>query len=160
FEAAYAELRSQGHDEIADHVDREVRNYFSDIEIVEATTIYDHLLLSLRGKDLIATFNWDPLLVQAHHRLVNAGARDLPEMAFLHGNVAVGACTEHDVQGDIRARCPTCEKPLEPVRLLYPVSEKDYETDPFISRAWRCLREDLGRACLVTIFGYRAPNSD
>ena len=160
FEAAYAQLRSEGRDEIADHVDREVRNYFSDIEIVEATTIYDHLLLSLRPKDLIATFNWDPLLVQARHRLVNAGARDLPELAFLHGNVAVGACTEHDVQGDIRAHCPICEEPLEPVPLLYPVTEKDYEADPFISRAWGRLRDDLGRACLVTIFGYSAPISD
>ena len=160
FEAAYSQLRSEGDAEIADRVDREVRDYFSDVEIVEATTIYDHLLLSLRPKDLVATFNWDPLLVQAHHRLTRAGARDLPEMAFLHGNVAVGACSEHDVQGEMGARCFTCDKLLEPLPLLYPVTEKNYEADPFISRAWARLRADLQRACLVTIFGYSAPVSD
>ncbi len=160
FEAAYSRLCSAGKTDIADRVDLEVRRYFSDIEIVEETTICDHLLLSLRPKDLVASFNWDPLLVQAHHRLIEAGARDLPHMAFLHGNVAVGACMEHHIQGDLRAHCPTCCKPLAPVPLLYPVTEKNYEADPFIARAWDQLRTDLRRACLVTVFGYRAPVSD
>jgi hypothetical protein len=160
FEAAYAHIRSEGPTEVADRIDAEVRSYFSDIEIVDDPTIYDHLLLSLRPKDLVATFNWDPLLVQAHHRLIEAGAKDLPHMAFLHGNVAVGACVEHQVQGDIRARCPTCSERLQPVPLLYPVTEKNYEADTFIARAWSLLRHDLAQACLVTIFGYRAPASD
>lgn len=33
--------------------------------MTESPTIYDYLLLSLRKKDVVATINWDPLLVQA-----------------------------------------------------------------------------------------------
>jgi hypothetical protein len=160
FEAAYARLRAEGQNGLADKIDVEVRAYFSAIEIVDQPTIYDHLLLSLRPKDLIATFNWDPLLVQSHHRLIEAGARDLPDMVFLHGNVAVGACTDHHKQGDLCASCPTCGRPLEPVPLLYPVTEKNYEADAFISYAWSDLRAALADACIVTIFGYSAPVSD
>lgn len=160
FEAEYARLRAEGATKIADRIDLEVRKYFSGIELVEQPTIYDHLLLSLRPKDLVATFNWDPLLVQAHHRLVEGGAEHLPHMVFLHGNVAVGACTEHRVQGDLRARCPECSRPLEPVPLLYPVTEKNYEADTFIARAWADLRTHLSDACIVTIFGYSAPVTD
>jgi hypothetical protein len=160
FEAAYAQIRSDGHAEIADRIDTEVREYFADIVIVDEPTIYDHLLLSLRPKDLVATFNWDPLLVQAHDRLTLAGAIDLPDPVFLHGNVAVGACAEHHVYGDVRACCPSCGTPLEPVPLLYPVTEKNYEANDFIARAWSDLRTALANACLVTIFGYRAPASD
>ncbi|MGI8863246.1 MAG: hypothetical protein ACR2JH_02425 [Solirubrobacteraceae bacterium] len=49
FEAAYARIRSERKTEIADRIDIEVRNYFSDIEIVDEPTIYEHLLLSLRA---------------------------------------------------------------------------------------------------------------
>jgi hypothetical protein len=35
------------------------------MEIPDHVTLYDELLLTLRSKDLIATFNWDPLLLQA-----------------------------------------------------------------------------------------------
>src|SRR5690348_5314630 len=81
-------------------------------------------------------------------------------MVFLHGNVSVGTCPEHAVQGNLCAVCPTCGQPLVPVPLLYPVTEKNYEANEFISRAWADLRSGLEHACLVTIFGYRAPASD
>lgn len=47
-----------------------------EIQIPERPTIYDQLLLNLRPKDLIATFNWDPLISQAYKR--NKDEFDLP----------------------------------------------------------------------------------
>ena len=40
-----------------------VEDYFGGLQIGDKPTIYDHLVLSLRKKDYIATFNWDPLLL-------------------------------------------------------------------------------------------------
>lgn len=42
--------------------------YFDGMELPDDPTIYDLLILSLTKKDLIATFNWDPLLLQAYVR--------------------------------------------------------------------------------------------
>ncbi len=60
-----------------------VAQYFGGMEIGDEVTLYDELILSLREKDLIATFNWDPLLLQAYRRHVHFG--HLPRLAFLHG---------------------------------------------------------------------------
>jgi hypothetical protein len=46
--------------------------------------------LSLREKDVIATFNWDPLLFAACAR--NHTRTKLPYIIYLHGNVAIGYC--------------------------------------------------------------------
>lgn len=46
-------------------LDNKIREYFSCLEIPDELNIYDLILLSLRKKDLVATFNWDPLLLQA-----------------------------------------------------------------------------------------------
>jgi hypothetical protein len=46
-----------------------VREYFAQLELPVEPTIYDALLLSLRDKDAVFTFNWDPFLFQAHLRL-------------------------------------------------------------------------------------------
>lgn len=46
-------------------LDNKIREYFSCLEIPDEPNIYDLILLSLRKKDLVATFNWDPLLLQA-----------------------------------------------------------------------------------------------
>lgn len=51
-------------------------------------------LLALREKDTIFTFNWDPFLFDAYQR--NRHAVSLPSIYFLHGNVRIGACEEHD----------------------------------------------------------------
>lgn len=60
----------------------------SSYELPDSPTIYDFLVLSLTEKDLIVTFNWDPLLVQAICR-VQRYTSNIPQVAFLHGNVAV-----------------------------------------------------------------------
>src|SRR5947209_7623314 len=81
FEAAYSALRSTGeHDQLADAIDAAVREYFADVEIPDETTIDDHLLMALRPKDLIATFNWDPLIVQAEMRLRHHDVNELPQV--------------------------------------------------------------------------------
>ena len=50
-------------------VENEIREYFSNITLPNTLTKYDLLVLSLRQKDSIATFNWDGLLVQAYQRM-------------------------------------------------------------------------------------------
>jgi hypothetical protein len=161
FEASYARLRTgRQHDEIADRIDQAVREYFASVEIGDEPTIYDNLLLGLRPKDVVATFNWDPLIVQAEMRLRASGATGLPHVVFLHGNVAISACMEDETAGLTGGRCRECGKPLEPVPLLYPVTEKNYESNAFIKYAWHALRWGLRNGTLVTIFGYRAPVSD
>ena len=49
-------------------IERRVYGYFKDMKLPNEPTIYDHLVLSLRPRDLIATFNWDPFLFQAFNR--------------------------------------------------------------------------------------------
>lgn len=161
FEVAYSMLRASGNHEFeADQIDQVVREFFSDIEIPDQPAIYDHLLLSLREKDLVATFNWDPLIVQAEMRLRILGFVELPQVVFLHGNVSISACLECETAGLSGESCRKCGQQLDPVPLLYPVMEKDYETDPFIAHAWHSLRWGLKNGSLVSVFGYRAPASD
>lgn len=121
-------------------------------------TIYDFLILSLRRKDLIATFNWDPFLVQAYKRVARY-TNNLPNLAFLHGNVAVGFCEQDRILGDAGKRCRFGHE-LKPLHLLYPVANKDYTSDAGIAASWRELNNALERAYMVTIFGYSAPKSD
>ena len=135
-----------------------IREYFSAMRLPANATIYDLLLLSLREKDLIATFNWDPFLAQAFKR--NRAIRRLPKLAFLHGNVDVGACAEHRRSGFLDQRCSVCSEPFAPSKLLYPVKQKNYADDPFIKGEWENLRQHLSQAYFVTIFGYSAPVTD
>ena len=66
FEAAYNDLATSGTaPQVLHDLESTVRAYFESLIIPDTATIYDYLLLSLRPKDLIATFNWDPLLAQA-----------------------------------------------------------------------------------------------
>ncbi|MEZ8739568.1 hypothetical protein AB6E21_06035 [Photobacterium swingsii] len=147
----YAEVRSE--------LDRRIRNYFSEFEIPDEPTIYDFILLSLRRKDLVATFNWDPLLIQAYQRAVRI-TDDLPDLAFLHGNVLVGYCLKHPHGGSLDNRCPECGEWFSPSRLLYPIAKKNYNDDPFTRNSWKALKNYLSKAYLVTIFGYSAPKTD
>lgn len=135
-----------------------VYDYFADLGLPEHVTLYDELVLSLRKKDLIATFNWDPLLLHAYAR--NSAIEQLPAVLFLHGNVGVGACREHRRKGHQGTNCEVCGNVLEPTPLLYPITEKDYFEDPFIRSEWQELRHFLEYAYLVTIFGYSAPDAD
>jgi hypothetical protein len=67
---------------------------------------------------------------------------------------------EHETAGLAGSKCHVCGKPLDPAPLLYPVTEKNYEANGFIQYAWEGLRWGLRNAVLVTVFGYRAPESD
>lgn len=70
-------------------LDDAIYDYFSKLTLPDEPTIYDMLLLGLTDKDLVATFNWDPLLIQAYIRCSSI-TNKLPKTAFLHGNVALG----------------------------------------------------------------------
>ena len=76
--------------EVARLVDDRIRRYFAALELPERSNIYDYLLLSLREKDVIATFNWDPFLWQAWER--NSKIAKVPHILFLHGCAAIGKC--------------------------------------------------------------------
>ena len=141
-------------------IEARVRTYFSGMSLPDAPTIYDHLVLSLRSKDLIATFNWDPFLYQAWCR--NSEVGDLPHISFLHGCVALGYSEEDKRSGPAGMQFRADGGYFEPTRLLYPVRQKNYNDDEFIRLEWNTVKtwlhsEDTKR---VTIFGYGAPVSD
>lgn len=140
-------------------LEKAIYDYFSEFKIPDEPTIYDFLILSLRKKDLIATFNWDPLLQQAYKRCRTI-TNDLPHIVFLRGNVAIGLCMEDKIFGDIGKHCPYCNKSLSPLQLLYPIKVKDYNSNPFIKDKWNVLEKALNYALIITIFGYGAPPFD
>lgn len=139
-------------------VERAIFAYFAAMELPDGPTLFDHLVLSLRPKDVIATFNWDPFLIQAARRNLHVGGH--PRILFLHGNVLEGYCARDRVHGVRGARCSRCGRPFETGRLLYPVAEKDYESDPAIRSSWEFVRLAFKDAFMVTVFGYGAPKSD
>jgi hypothetical protein len=129
FEALYSLLStSTGYDEILREVDNSVFGYFVQLELPEEPTLYDHMLLCLRHKDLIATFNWDPLLPQALHRVAKRFGQDImPQILYLHGNVAIGYCGNHErpTVGFLGNRCGKCGAYLSRSDILFPVAEKN-----------------------------------
>jgi len=160
FEDIYEEVASSraGSPFMKDLQDR-VYRYFEELEMPEEATLYDRLILSLRRKDLIATFNWDPFLVQAYLR--NRKLGELPPLAFLHGSVAVVACHSCRRTDFKPSTCGGCSTTMKEVTLLYPVSQKGYHKgDPFIANEWARLEAVLDHAYFLTIFGYSAPKSD
>ncbi|MBI3771893.1 MAG: hypothetical protein HY272_04240 [Gammaproteobacteria bacterium] len=159
FEKMYDQLyRNKAHKEAREKLEKIIYDYFSRLEIIDEPTIYDHLLLSLREKDVVATFNWDPLLSLAHHR--NTQKFKLPRLLFLHGNAGVGYCEKDKVAGINGSRCSKCGCVLAPTKLLYPIAEKNYHLNGFISLQWKKLNHHLQSAFMITIFGYGAPQSD
>jgi len=159
FESLYDDLVSSGkYPELVKEIEGRVQEHFSQLCPPDRATIYDYLVLSLREKDLIASFNWDPFLVLAWRR--NSRAVKLPKMVHLHGNVELAACLEcrvKDFQGNI---CQKCGKLLKPTPLLYPVKQKNYSAHPFIESEWNELRLFFRHAYFLTIFGYAAPETD
>src|SRR5258708_19484315 len=138
FENLYGEIAADSRrQDLRIVFETKIRDYFDDLELPNHVTVYDKLLLSLRKKDMIATFNWDPFLAQAYRR--NSRSAWLPEIAFLHGNVAAGICHEHKRKGFYGECCRACDKPYEQSRLLYPVADKAYRDDAYISGEWACL---------------------
>lgn len=159
FEEIYSDLyEDSSYEYLVEIIENEVWEYFSQLELPPYPTLYDHLVLSLRAKDLIATFNWDPFLYYAcwrnHHRV------ELPRIVYLHGNVAVGYCLKDHTKGWIGSECDKCGKKFIPSRLLYPIKQKDYSQDVFIKAEWEYFKRVLSSAYILTIFGYGAPQSD
>lgn len=159
FEDIYASIHKESSlIDVREELEAAVYRYFGEMELPVLPTIYDHLVLSLRSKDFIATFNWDPFLVQAIRR--NGRRFKLPRVLFLHGNVEVAYCADGHMVGNNGTACGYCGSLLTPTKLLYPVNEKNYYLDSFISRQWAAVADALKNAFMVTIFGYGAPTSD
>lgn len=161
FEAIYSQLAASGdHPELLQELESAVFEYFAGLALPDEPNLYDHLLLSLRRKDVVATFNWDPFLTQAYRRCGSLAS--MPRLLFLHGNVAIGFCDKHRPisMGNRGSLCRKCREPLVNSRLLYPVEEKNYQNDISVSAAWSELQSDLGAANILTVFGYSAPDTD
>ena len=159
FEKLYSRLHSDPSKRgFCAHLEKILRDYFSALRLPDEPTIYDHLVLSLREKDAIATFNWDPFLWQAAER--NSNVSPGPEIFFLHGCAILGYCPDDRTQGALDSLCGKCGRRRRRVPLLYPVEQKDYTKDMYISVQWRALDRLLDSAFIVTIFGYGAPDTD
>ncbi len=158
FEDLYGTIHSDAsQSSLITEIESRVHSYFSSLELPDTPTVYDHLLLSLRKKDAIFTFNWDPFLFDAYARNRHF---DLPEIFFLHGNVRVAYCARHiQCWGPPWLKCTECGADLVRTRLLYPI-EKDYSADVFICSSWENASWFLANAFVLTIFGYSAPKSD
>lgn len=159
FEDTYSSLHEAGESEKIAFLNQAVVEYFTALNLPDHPTVYDHLVLSLRSNDIIATFNWDPFLIQACLRNSRAGL-SVPRLAFLHGNVLSGFCAEHTTFGVNGNVCSRCRRPLKPTPLLYPIGQKRYSDDESISAQWSLLRSGLSDAFMITVFGYGAPKSD
>ena len=159
FEAIYSKLASNPqHVNITKKIEQKIEKYFSSLKLPNEATIYDRILLSLRKEDAVFTFNWDPFLFDAYRR--NCKITPLPPIHFLHGNVRLGKCPNHEYWGEKQAKCPVCSAHLKGVPLLYPVGNKGYSNDPYIKKSWDVAREIFKKALVLTIFGYSAPDSD
>jgi len=159
FEELYDELYNVPNCEgLIEEVNNLVHDYFSHFQISDSVTIYDELILSLRKKDKIFSFNWDPLLIQAEKRNLHLG--ELPDIHFLHGNVAIGICIDHKRSGYFGNACSVCGNPFQQSKLLYPIKNKNYKLDPFVESEWKVIEHTLNESFIFTIFGYSAPNSD
>lgn len=78
----------------------------------------------------------------------------------MHGNVGLGICYADKAIGYIDTLCGGCNKLFMPVKLMYPVRQKDYDSDLLIKDQWSRLRDTLKIAYYFTIFGYSKPISD
>ena len=159
FEDVFSSLYEKNENAKLNLVEQVIEDYFKKLELPNKPTIYDHLVLSLRNKDLIATFNWDPLLLQAYARSWRAGLR-LPQLAFLHGNVGAGYCEQDRKAGLAEDRCSTCNRIYNNTPLLYPIKIKNYASNAFIRDSWERLKLFCEHASILTIFGYSAPKTD
>jgi hypothetical protein len=160
FEAAYSRLAERDPTQAAT-LENDVADYFGRLQLPDDACLYDALLLSLRSRDAIFTFNWDPLLFISRVRLNQLGLNDdLPHIFYLHGNVTAAYCERDDVFGYTNGNCSQCGDPFTPTRLLFPVEHKNYNDDPGIRRAWEAADAYLKHTFMFTVFGYSAPVTD
>lgn len=156
FETIYSQLTDDG---LKNEIEHRIVDYFSKLSLPETVTIYDQLLLTLREKDAIFTFNWDPFLFDAYQR--NRSIVPLPQIFFLHGNVRVGACEICDNWGEKLKYCPACDVKFKDVPLLYPIGNKGYfESSKYTNLSWKNAESWFSDAFTITIFGYSAPTTD
>ncbi len=141
-------------------IEKTVYDYFKNLKLPDEPTIYDYLVLSLRPRDIIATFNWDPFLYQAWSRNHHIG--DRPYIAFLHGNVAIGYSSIDKRWGPSEMYAKATRNYMSPTRLLFPVTQKNYNGDEFITKQWAMFKDFLSDKNVkrVTIYGYGAPETD
>ncbi|MBF0385817.1 MAG: hypothetical protein HQL27_08105 [Candidatus Omnitrophica bacterium] len=159
FEEIYSNIcEDYKHAELVTIIENRVKNYFARLSLPNYPTIYDHLVLSLRNKDVIATFNWDPFLYTAWRR--NFKIASLPHILHLHGSIAMGYCPKDRMKGYLYGRCSKCGERYVPSQLLFPIKKKNYTDNVFISSEWETLKNCLKHAYILTIFGYSAPASD
>lgn len=158
FEQIYSQIHKNGQSDILSDLDEAVRSYFGLLELPSRPTLYDYLVLSLRPKDAIITFNWDPLLSQAYKRWRHLGNVS-PQLFFLHGNVDL-AVNATDQRCGFASDGWIDQEGYEPSRLLYPVANKDYNSDPFIKGQWDQALSALKQSYYVTVYGYSAPVTD
>jgi hypothetical protein len=165
FEAAYSALHERQSDQLFE-IGARIANYFSWLRLPDSPTIYDYLLLCMREKDAVFTFNWDPLIVHARIRLASLGVTRFPKLFFLHGNVAIGYCETDQISGlanrggIIGQPCSQCGRVFAPSNLMFPVGKKNYQDDPFSIREWHAAHQYLKDCFMFTIFGYSAPSTD
>lgn len=160
-EDIYSELYDRGDEckTVRENLENAIWNHYNNLELPDEPTKYDLLVLSLTNKDCIASFNWDPLLIQAYNR-VSSYTDNLPVMLFLHGNVGTGYCEKCKRLGSTKCVCDLCGKPYTKSPLLYPVKRKNYSSNILIKDQWNGLSSYLSRAAILTIYGYSAPSTD
>lgn len=161
-EDIYSELSTRSDcAEIKNALEDQIRYKLGKLVIPDTPTAYDYLLLSLRDKDYVFSFNWDNLLIQSYQRLQKHFTADLPQMHFLHGNIGISFCEDcRIVQPSKNCKCVRCGGQLSSPGLLFPVKKKDYTSDSYIAGAWNCFLRALEDARLLTIYGYSAPSTD
>lgn len=145
--------------ELESSIENDIRAYLNEFILPDAPTVYDFLILALREKDVIATFNWDPLIVQAYARAASITSR-LPKLLFLHGNVAVKYAGSGPRTRIYMDQCDAMPKDAKILPLLYPIANKEYSKNTAINNQWEQLRYYMQRAYRFSIFGYSAPRSD
>lgn len=124
FEELYSNLHNDNPDsEFIKEIEKRVFAYFNSMELPNEPTVYDYLVLSLRAKDAIATFNWDPFLYQAWCRC-RKYTNDLPPIFFLHGNVSIGWDSTGKRFGPAGMFNPENRQEFVASRLLYPITQK------------------------------------
>lgn len=170
FEQTFDRLvRRNEHPQIVDDLKQVIRDYFARLQLPERVTEYDLLVMCLRGKDVIVSFNWDPLLIQALSRnahLLFDRFRDqelvhelMPQSFYPHGCAVMGFCNRcmRKMASDM---CANCRTPMQQPDLLYPVRSKDYASDKCIAREWTGIERTMALMYCWTVYGYSAPVGD
>lgn len=159
FEAIYSQIAlDPALVDVKSRIDHLVYAYFERLELPDEPTLYDHLVLSLRKKDVIATFNWDPFLWNTVQRNLKFAAP--PICLFLHGSVAIGRCDHCKLVLSRSQKLCKCGRQIEDIPILFPVTEKDYNSDPAIAAHWKTMQQALKQCWAFTVFGYSAPKTD